>query len=96
MGGLFPLRMHQDVQKEICGPNINRKKKKSNMALECTKPFDETRDASQQEEEEEHTDSIWKKLRLKELKKGFTSSTNMDFMILLNELSSLVVECHGD
>jgi hypothetical protein len=38
------------------------------------------------EEEEEHADSVWKKLSLQELKKGFASSTNMDCMRLLNDL----------
>jgi hypothetical protein len=28
--------------------------------IECTKPFDKTRDAAQWEEEEEHADSIWR------------------------------------
>ncbi len=52
----------------------------------CTKHFDQTRDAAQQEEEEECADSIWKKLRLREFKKSFASSTKMDFIRQLNEL----------
>ncbi len=52
-----------------------------------TKPFDQTRDAAQQEEEEGHADSIWKKLSLQECKKCSASSTKMDFMRLSNELN---------
>ncbi len=55
-------------------------------ALFLDKPFDQARDAAQQEEEEGRADSIWKKLRLQECKKSFTNSTKMDFMRLLNEL----------
>jgi hypothetical protein len=42
---------------------------------DCTKPFDQTIDASQQEKEEEHADSIWKKLRLQEFKRSLLVRT---------------------
>ncbi len=50
------------------------------VSYDSAKPFPQTsRDAAWQEDEEEHTDSIWKKIRLQELKKGLASSTEMDF-----------------
>jgi hypothetical protein len=52
----------------------------------CTKPFPQIRNAAQQEDEEEHADSIWKTFRLQALKKGLASSFKMDFMRLLNDL----------
>jgi hypothetical protein len=51
----------------------------------CSKSFDQSKDATQQEEEEECADSIWKTLRLQECKKSFNSSTKMDLISLSNE-----------
>jgi hypothetical protein len=42
--------------------------------------------AAQLEEEKEYANSICKKLRLREMKKGLASSTKIDFMRLLNDL----------
>jgi hypothetical protein len=50
------------------------------------KPFDQTIDEAQQEEEDERADYIWKMLGLQECKKSFASSTKIDFMRLLKEL----------
>jgi hypothetical protein len=43
------------------------------------------------EEEEECDDSIWKTKRLQDLKKGFASSTKMNFMKLRNESTLRVI-----
>jgi hypothetical protein len=40
---------------------------------------------NKKKKQEEHADSIWKRLRLQKLKKSFASSTKMDFMNLRNE-----------
>ncbi len=85
--GCFSLRLSMtrqpDVVSLLCGQYIPPAPW---LVTAYTKPFDQTRDAAQQEEEGEHADSIWKKLRLQECKKSFARSTKMDLMRLLKEL----------
>ncbi len=47
--------------------------------ISWAKPFDQARDAAQQEEEEKRADSNWKNLSLWECKKSFASSTKNEF-----------------
>jgi hypothetical protein len=47
-------------------------------------PFSQARDTAQQKEEEEHTDSTWKKLMLQECDKRFANSTKNGFYETVN------------